>query len=139
MNSEHKNRWKMHINVFLSPFQLNDSVYNVIYDYIINETSNNDKYESKILNILEKYKLKLLDKYNIPIVKSYYNLLLGDIVYELENSQTICGSEFRPRYINNSQEQELIDIFLSIIESNNIITRLHKLKKLKKSIQNEKG
>ena len=129
----------MHINVFLSPFQLNDSVYNVIYDYIINETSNNDKYESKILNILEKYKLKLLDKYNIPIVKSYYNLLLGDIVYELENSQTICGSEFRPRYINNSQEQELIDIFLSIIESNNIITRLHKLKKLKKSIQNEKG
>lgn len=119
----------MHINAFLSPFELNDSVYNVIYDYIINETSSNDKYESKILNILEKYKLKLLDKYNIPIVKSYYNLLLGDIVYELENGQTICGSEFRPRY---SQEQELIDIFLSIIESNNIITRLHKLKKLKK-------
>lgn len=132
--SKDKNTWNMFIEINMSPFKLDQKVYDVIYNFIINniDDTNDTKTLTKISNILEKYKLKLTNDYNISIVKSYYNILIGDIVYELDNGQIIYGSSFSPNYINKT-EQLIID-FLSIADPSNELVRSYKLKKLKNGV-----
>ena len=91
--SKDKNVWKSFVEINLSPFKLDEMVYDVICNFIIDNIDDKDdtKTLTKISNILEKYKLKLTKDYNIPIVKSYYNILIGEIVYELDNGQIIHG------------------------------------------------
>lgn len=132
--SKDKNVWKSFVEINMSPFKLEQKVYDVICNFIIDNIDNKDdtKTLTKISNILEKYKLKLTKDYNIPIVKSYCNILLGEIVYELDNGQIIYGSLFNHNHINKTEE--LIIDFLLIADPSSALIRSYKLKKLKNGI-----
>lgn len=108
---------EVEISIWLEKYLGLSTVDDIKYDELV----------SHVTSSFKKYKNLLLTdkKYSINVIKTFYNPLINEICYELENGEVI---------INNKHDSQIssdyrINLFYSIIDPGN--PKLRKLKIIK--------
>ncbi|MDY0270193.1 hypothetical protein [Trichloromonas sp.] len=127
-----RKKWEPIIEMQIEPIKLDYQTEVEISVWVERYMASNIEHERRISFLTTSFKkyrnLLLTDKgYSINVIKTFYNPLINEICYELENGEVIINNK---KYETQISSDYRINLFYSIVDPGNPKLRNLKINKL---------